>query len=165
MCALSRAYIVKLVVIVEKWNVTTSWIKRYVQVLIVLVKLKSSIPVAVLGETWENLKVSKCINFEAFTIVEIGVGKIINELQVRYITTGGFKILLLLKIIAQNFKQWHELSQRINISLLATRNNFWAICCKFSTYIDSYRYTVNRFGCQYRLWNYRILIYRFTYQI
>lgn len=131
MCALSRAHIVKLVVIVEKWNVTTSWIKRYVQVLIVLVKLKSSIAVAVLGETWANLKVSKCINFEAFAIVEIGVGKIINELQVRYITTGGFKILLLLKIIAQNFKQWHELSQRINISWRATRNNFWEFVASF----------------------------------
>lgn len=65
-----------------------------------LAKLKYPIAVAALGETWENLKVSKCINFEAFTIVGIGVGEIINELQVRYITTGGFKILLLLKIIA-----------------------------------------------------------------
>lgn len=76
-----------------------SWIKRYVQVLIVLAKLKSPIAVAALWETWENLKVSKCINFEAFTIVEIGVGEIINELQVTYISTAGFKILLLLKII------------------------------------------------------------------
>lgn len=77
-----------------------SWIKRYVQVLIVLVKLKSPIAVAALGQTWGNLKVSKLINFEASTIVEIGVGKIINELQIKYIITGGFKILLLLKIIA-----------------------------------------------------------------